>query len=646
MPALFRSVLFPILLLSLNFSVVAQETEATPSEEQLAALKAEADKFGSLRDEQVKTIEALQQQLLTEQRMLVEVKRPLKEAEEAVKKEEETLKPLKEAVAKAEPEKKAAEDAIAAAQKAADDAKGTDQEKETADALAKAQEDAKPKLKAFEDAQAALTSAEQNIAQAKSTVETQPAEIKKQEEKIASIQTEIDKAAQQRDELNTQAVSFLKKYQAGMIAHGKLISFAEKVAPIFAERCLACHNARTAKGRYNMESFSGIVKGGESGAALEIGDADASTLFAMVEDGSMPQDADPLTAEQLADIKKWINTGAVLDAGLSPAAQLIEIMPKFPQPPAPEQYRVTFAVTALAFSPDGKILASSGYHEVLLWNVDNGELVRRIGNVAERTYDIEFSPDGQRIAVAAGTPGQIGEAKIFNVADGTLLADLVRTADSVFAIAFSPDGTRLAIGCADRSIRVYDSVSYEQQVLIEDHADWVTDIAWSNDGTKLASASRDKTSKVFDAVKGDSLVTFNSHGNTVSGVTFTPDNNQVVTAGADKQIRIWNVSDAKQVRNIGGFGDEVFRLVATAEGDVFSVSADKNARRHKIADGAAVKTYSGHADWIYSLARHADSKRIATGSYDGEIRIWNEDDAAIAQQWSAAPGLQQAAATK
>ncbi len=88
--------------------------------------------------------------------------------------------------------------------------------------------------------------------------------------------------------------------------------------------------------------------------------------------------------------------------------------------------------------------------------------------------------------------------------------------------------------------------------MVEDHADWVNDVAWSPDGTKLVSASRDKTAKVFDAKTGDSMVTFNSHNNTVNGVAFTPDGKQVVSSGADRQLRIWNVSDAKQVRNIGG----------------------------------------------------------------------------------------------
>ncbi len=76
-----------------------------------------------------------------------------------------------------------------------------------------------------------------------------------------------------------------------------------------------------------------------------------ATLTIMVEDGSMPKDADPLTAEEIATIKKWIDTGAILDAGIAESAELITFIPKLPQPAPPESYRVTLPVTALAFSP-------------------------------------------------------------------------------------------------------------------------------------------------------------------------------------------------------------------------------------------------------------------------------------------------------
>ncbi len=109
---------------------------------------------------------------------------------------------------------------------------------------------------------------------------------------------------------------------------------------------------------------------------------------------------------------------------------------------------------------------------------------------------------------------------------------------------------------------------------------------------ELASASRDKTSKVFDATTGDSLVTFNGHGDSVYSVGFSPDGKQVVTSGADKQVRLWNVGDAKEVRKIGGFGGDIFRLQVAQDGTIFTASADKNARQHKLADGAALKTFA------------------------------------------------------
>ena len=143
---------------------------------------------------------------------------------------------------------------------------------------------------------------------------------------------------------------------------------------------------------------------------------------------------------------------------------------------------------------------------------------------------------------------------------------------------------------------------------------------------------------VFDAKTGDSLVTFNGHGQPVYGVGFSPDGKLVVTSGSDKNIRTWNVGDAKQVRAIGGFGGEIFRIAVTPEGQVFSPSADKNARVHTIADGKAIRSFAGHTDWVYSVGVHTGSKRVAAGSYTGEVRIWNLDDGKELLKFLAAPG--------
>jgi WD40 repeat protein len=63
-----------------------------------------------------------------------------------------------------------------------------------------------------------------------------------------------------------------------------------------------------------------------------------------------------------------------------------------------------------------------------------------------------------------------------------------------------------------------------------------------------------------------------------------------------------------------------------------------------VADRAQVRAFSGHTDWVYCLAVNEATKRLATGSFDGEVRVWNLDDGKAVATFKAAPGLQPAAA--
>src|SRR5712691_112672 len=605
------------------------------TEEKLTQLKQQADEAKGRKDAVSQQLKSVQEKAKSLSDELAKLKTALTMAQTALKTNEEKLKQAQEAATKADAAKLAAEKVFADTKAVADAAA-----KAAEEAAKKAKEEeakAQAAQKAAADALAAVTATTQVIEVAKKTINDSTEGLTKIETDVTAFAPEVQKAADAFAAINTEWVTKQRLVESGLISLGRMVSFSHSVAPIFAKRCLACHNARAAKGRYNMENFAAILKGGESGEAVKAGDAD-SNLLAMISDGTMPKDADPLTKEQIELVKKWIATGANLNAGYEPSSPLIKIIPKETQPPAPEKYPVPVPVTAVVFNADGSLLATSGYHEVVLWNPADGALVRRIGNVAERVYDLEFSADGKTLFVAAGTPAQLGEVKVFNVETGQLLGDWVSTDDAVFAVALSPDGTKLASGGADRAIRVFDVASGKELLAIEDHADWVMDVAWSPDGTKLASASRDKTAKVFDLKTGDSLVTFNAHGQPVFGVGFSPDGNQVVSSGADKQIRVWNVSDAAQARAIAGFGGDVFRIVTTKEGMIYSSSSDKTARIHKFADGGQIFTLAGHSDWVYSVAFNAASKRVAAGSYTGEVRLWNTDDGKEMKMFIAAPG--------
>jgi hypothetical protein len=552
-------------------------------------------------------------------------------------------KPDKEAAAtKAQQARTAAAEAVAAAEKAQaalkDKADATDEQKQPAEAALTA---AKQKL---DEAEKALKAPADELLKLLESVAANTKTIEVAQAAIKRLTTEVDAAKQAlQAQIATATAATAKRLehehalQNTLVAANRWVSFTGEVAPIFQQRCIACHNARTAKGRLNLESYATLKQGGESGECFVAGKPGDSMLCTVVADGSMPAESDPLSPEQIATLQRWVEFGGRLDAGVDAQARLIQIMPRRPQPAPPEHYPAPLAVTALAFSPDGSLLATSGYHEVLLWKTADGTLARRIQNVAASVYGLSFHPDGQRLAVAAGTPGETGEVKVFQVADGALLADLVRVDDVMLGVAFSLDGAKLAASGADRSIRVFDASTYAPIFSVEDHADWVVSVAWSPDGTRLASASRDKTSKVFDAATGDALGTFNGHGEIVYDVAFSADGAQAITCGADKLIRVWTIADSKEVRKLDGAKGDVLQFAFLADGRVASCGGDKQARVHQSNDGKLLHALPEHPDWVYSVDLHAAAGLIATGSADGRVRLWKLDNAETVSDWTAAP---------
>lgn len=450
-------------------------------------------------------------------------------------------------------------------------------------------------------------------------------------EQVLKTSTELAKKSREAWNANEQ------KIQQLLIDAGLWVSFSRDIAPLFAKRCQVCHNAKKSDGDFSLESYSAMTDGGESGTVIDHSNLEDSLLSTLIADGSMPKDSDPLSAAEISLIKRWVLTGARIDNGVKADAKLIEIMPRSVQPAAPASYRAPMPVTALAFSPDGKTLASSGYHEVQIWSVEKPELLRRISNVAERVYNIEFSPDGKLIAVAAGTPGQLGEIKVFNAADGALAADLLISSEVQLGLAFNSDGTLLATCGADHKVRIFNLNTKLLQLEIEPHLDWVTDVKWSPDGKSLLTCGLDKTVKILNASTGIAIVTFNGHTDFVTTATYLPEGTQVISAGRDKVLRVWNVSDASEVRKITGSGGEVSRVVALPDQQVLSAGLDKVTRVHNFSDGKLVRNFTAQPQPLFALAAHVASGLVATGSQNGEIQIWNLSDGKALRKWSAMP---------
>lgn len=414
-------------------------------------------------------------------------------------------------------------------------------------------------------------------------------------------------------------------------AGGLWVSFTDDIAPLLRARCVACHTPREPGGGHVLTRYAALLADGGAGAAVVPGDVD-SPLVRVVADGSMPKDGHPLSPADVERIRRWVALGARLDAGADPEAALVRIMPRPMQPAAPVAYPAAPPVAALAFHPDGTRLASSGYHEVLVWNVADGRLVRRIGNVAERVHGLAFHPDGRRLAVAAGTPGSLGEAKVFDVDSGALVADLDAADDSALAVAFAPDGGRLASAGADPTVRLYEGPALRAAAARGDHADWVQGAAFSADGRLLATASRDKTAKVTDVVSGRLIATFSGHGQGVNAVGFLGAT-LVATGGADGRARIWEATSGKEVRAIDGFAGPVTALAAIGTAAIVAGDRSGSAQVINADDGRQVRAFTTGGGPVTALAVSADGRMVAIGALDGTIAIETLGADTPARRW-------------
>ncbi len=203
------------------------------------------------------------------------------------------------------------------------------------------------------------------------------------------------------------------------------VSFRNDIAPILLDHCVACHGAKNSEGGYRVDTFEQLRKPGDSGETPIATKADQSSellrrLTCEDESERMPAESDPLTVDQIAKIKAWIDAGASFD-GEDTGDLLAQVIPALQHADPPESYPQAIPITAVCFTPDGKALIASGYHELTIWDTGTGELVRRIKNIGQRVYSIAISSDRKMIAVGCGEPGRNGEMRTVNFETGEVI---------------------------------------------------------------------------------------------------------------------------------------------------------------------------------------------------------------------------------
>jgi WD40 repeat protein len=415
------------------------------------------------------------------------------------------------------------------------------------------------------------------------------------------------------------------------------VSFKRDIAPILLAKCESCHGETKTKGKYRVDTYKWLSKKGEGGVpGITRGDPGKSELYFRLsthdKEERMPPEAGPLPPPELEMFRNWILQGAEYDGG-DPDAQLSSIVPPPVHPHAPSQYPAALAITALAWAPGGHLLYSSGYHEILVWDSGTKKLSARIRNLAERTYQIQFSPNGKQLAAASGNPGRLGEVRVFDVATGNLLSVPVRATDVCFDAQFSPDGKWLAAAGADGKVRIVDTSSWKIHLTITNHSDWVFTVRWDQAGNRIITSSRDQTCKVFDLRNGKRIMTYPGHTGAVQAAEFHPDGKHAVSLGIDKRLTVWNLEDGKKIKDIANFPTPPTQMLQAGT-NLFAVMEHRQITQF-VVDGnswkKALEFKDGYQDAPLSAAYPGKDDVLASGCYDGRILIHSKEGKEIAK---------------
>jgi uncharacterized protein with WD repeat len=399
-------------------------------------------------------------------------------------------------------------------------------------------------------------------------------------------------------------------------------TFAKDVAPILAANCAGCHASNVAMGTLDLGSFEGIRKGGHSGPVIVPGSSSQSLLYQRITGQVTP--AMPLNGKRLADaeieiIRRWIDAGAPppapgeLAAPVAPA--IPDIRPRTPVKPL---------ISALAYR---KLLALGSFKEVRLVDPQTGATLATLPGEAEDVRAVAFSPDGKLLAAAGGLPARGGEVKIWDVANRTELRTIHGHADCIYAVQFSPDGKQIATASYDKLIKLWDVASGKEIRTLKDHIDAVYALAFTPDGKRLVSASADRGVKVWDVASGERLYTLSEPTDGLNTLALDPEGKRVAAAGLDRTIRVWSLGEKSGtlINSLIAHEDAILQLAWSPDGKYLaSAAADKEVKVFKADDLTVVKVWS-QPDWVLALGFSPDGKNLAVGRFDGSYEIYRSD---------------------
>lgn len=297
------------------------------------------------------------------------------------------------------------------------------------------------------------------------------------------------------------------------------------------------------------------------------------------------------------------------------------------------------AILSVAFSPDGKIVATAGDdQQIHLFDAATGEARPSCRGHRHIVLAVAFSPDGKQLA--SGSADRT--LRIWDASIGKELHRVTAHEVEVAAVAFSPDGKTIATGGGDRIVRLWDPVSGKERIRLAGARRPIRCLAFSPDSKTVVAGGWDRTIRRWDVSSGKEVEPLRGHKSCVLCLAFTADGKTLVSGGRDQTVRVWDLWSGKTYLRLAGWNGEIRALALSRSLDCLaSADANQSIRFWDLNTGNEVGTLKEPSDNVLGLAFSPNGESLLTGSADGTVLLWDAKAVVPARQGRASNYSQQ-----